>query len=389
MGMFLRSNFGQAPKAAALNTSGSVAGIMENTPSAFSELMNRRAKAREFMPWFQAAQKSNDWTEPEWLDLVVPVANAVNGLDWMSNSDRGWVQACIVSFVVYAFTKQRVPFELKSREANAPMQGFTTWMEAQPDYHVVRFCWDVMKPVGRLTPPPVSWLKRSGRLSGDISLDNIRLCIGLVDEANAMYHWEPGRWALMEWQSQSLPYSKLLDHSSYLVRAAAAKALGQLYCGIRSASESGGVPPLAEMLSAIQTREAKSPGVAGPFLDGMDFLLGIYEWGTLDGDVDMKTWFLETFKRSSREPNVPHIQSLEFYAHELFSWDPDSIREFLKMGRTYLAVLTATESPEALPKLLPVLKEMAESSDPAVSAAIREYLAEPSSHGGMQHMRED
>ncbi len=71
---------------------------------------------------------------------------------------------------------------------------------------------------------------------------------------------------------------------------------------------------------------------------------------------------------------MPHIQTLEFYAHELFAFDPNAIRGFMEMGRRDLAVMTATEDPRAIPELLPVLKEMAASSDPAVAASIREYL---------------
>ena len=58
----------------------------------------------------------------------------------------------------------------------------------------------------------------------------------------------------------------------------------------------------------------------------------------------MRAWFLETLRRSGRERDVPHIQSLEFYADELFATDAHAIRKFLRMGRTELAVMTATEA---------------------------------------------
>jgi hypothetical protein len=89
------------------------------------------------------------------------------------------------------------------------------------------------------------------------------------------------------------------------------------------------------------------------------------------------------------EPHVPHIQTLEFYAHELFASDVNAIREFLKMGRRHLAVMTATEEPNAIPELLPVLTEMAASSDPALAAAIREYLSAESHHAGLSHLYTD
>jgi hypothetical protein len=51
--------------------------------------------------------------------------------------------------------------------------------------------------------------------------------------------------------------------------------------------------------------------------------------------------------------------------------------------------MTATEAPEAIPLLLPLLREMASSSDPNVSRAIQEYLVEGTHHAGLRHMREE
>lgn len=98
----------------------------------------------------------------------------------------------------------------------------------------------------------------------------------------------------------------------------------------------------------------------------------------------MRAWFLETLRTSRQpEPETPHLQTLEFYAHEFLSGDADAIRELLQMGRLELAVMTATEEPEAIDHLLPVLTEMAASEDPRVSAAIRKYLAEREQHAGL------
>lgn len=95
----------------------------------------------------------------------------------------------------------------------------------------------------------------------------------------------------------------------------------------------------------IQNREAIAPGIAGPFLNGANWSVAPEEWAQFGGDIDMKSWFIETLRVSSVEPKVPHIQTLEFYAHELFAFDVDAVREFWKMGRCDLAVMTATEEP--------------------------------------------
>ena len=57
------------------------------------------------------------------------------------------------------------------------------------------------------------------------------------------------------------------------------------------------------------------------------------------------------------------------------------------MGRKELALMTATEAPEAIPDLLPTLNKMASSSDRVVAAAIREYLLHKTHHAGIQHLR--
>ena len=79
--------------------------------------------------------------------------------------------------------------------------------------------------------------------------------------------------------------------------------------------------------------------------------------------------------------------TLEFFAHELFARDASAIREFLYMGRKELALMTATEEPEAIPESLPVLNEMASSDDVEVSTAIRKYLVIRSHHAGLALVR--
>jgi hypothetical protein len=140
------------------------------------------------------------------------------------------------------------------------------------------------------------------------------------------------------------------------------------------------------MLTTIQDREIEAPGVAGAFLNGADWSVDPGAWSTFTIDFDMKTWIIETLGKSRREPEVPHIQSLEFFAHEIFSCDGNAIRQFLKMGRRHLALMTATEERTAIPELLPVLTEMATCGDPALAAAITEYLSSQSHHAGLRHL---
>lgn len=243
-----------------------------------------------------------------------------------------------------------------------------------PTAVLARFCWDLLAYKRYFTPEPVLWLHHTGRLRGAISSDNIRLAVTLLDEADAMFWWRKERWKVADWTRDSEPFSALLSHESYLVRAAAAKVLGTMFRKLHP-----NMAPVVEVLAFIQRREIETPGIAGPFLHGLNW--DREEWVAVQFDI--KAWVLETLRQSRQEPNVPHLISLEMFAHELFACDAADIRAFLGMGRRHLAVLTATENPDAIQELLPLLNEMAVSDDPGVAAAITEYLAVRSTHAGL------
>lgn len=352
----------------------------------FSALLERHASRADFQNWFRNVSEPKGLTAGHWMELVPPVARAVTGLRWLSEPDRGIVTACILGLVERAFTVLWNPAEHSAGAARQALEEFISWVESLPDYEVVRFCWDLLARDRSFTPEPVWWLKRSGRLSGAISYDSLDLAVALADEADAMYWWPNERWRVVNWDRASAPYLELLSHTSYLVRAATSLVLGRLYFGVRTKTEDGNAPPLSDMLTMFREYEAITPGVAGPFLNGSNWSIEPEEWAHFARDIDMKSWFIETLRTSGAEPQVPHIQTLEFYAHELFAFDQNAVREFLKMGRRELAVMTATEEPNAISELLPVLKEMCASGDSAVAAAIREYLSVRSYHAGLRHL---
>ena len=141
------------------------------------------------------------------------------------------------------------------------------------------------------------------------------------------------------------------------------------------------------MLDFIQKQEHKHAGVAGPFLTGADLLSNTFDswlakWSAPAG-FDMRAWFLETLRSSSREPDIPRLIGLEFFAHELFRCDAAAIEEMLNMGRDRLAVLTATEDTYCIDQLMPLLTKMSQSSNPRIASAIQMYLKERSTHAGM------
>ena len=132
----------------------------------------------------------------------------------------------------------------------------------------------------------------------------------------------------------------------------------------------------------IQRYEKRTPGIAGPFLQGSGW--GVGDWKDFAGVFDMPAWFLETLRTSGQELHVPHMLTLEFYAHELLSANGPAIEALLAMGRERLAVMAATERPEKIPELEDTLRAMAASQNARVSRAIEIYLAERRHHCGLE-----
>src|SRR5215469_16555308 len=147
----------------------------------FSALLERHAPKTDFLNWFCALSEPKGLSAASWMELVPPVAEAVAGLAWMPESDRGIVTECILDFVRRAFTDLWRPSEHSATAAREALKDFVSWLESLPDCTVVRFCWDLLSFDRTFTPEPVWWLKRPGRLSGAISCDFLELAVVLSD----------------------------------------------------------------------------------------------------------------------------------------------------------------------------------------------------------------
>ena len=335
---------------------------------------------------FRAGMKSREWLAA--ISSLRPIFES--DFAWLTQYDGARVRGAAKDSIRRALTEFFPSHEhIEEDDLKPTLDSFVTWLEAASDHTVVRFSWDLMAWRPRLGWTgawyPVRRMKRSGRLAGPISKENIEAAVTIVEEASAMGSWPEGRWRFIEWESASKTYFKSLEDPSHLVRAASANALGALLWGCRSNGEDCGAPAGAEMLDFIQRQEQKRAGVAGPFLMGADWLTYVFdnEW-LVSADYDIRAWFLETLRTSSREPDVPHLLPLEFLAHEFFSCDAAAIEEILNMGREHLAVFTATEEPRCIDRLLPLLTRMSQSSNPRIAGAIQIYLKERVSHAGMR-----
>lgn len=347
-------------------------------------LLRTRAPFAEMVECYRRFALPSNPTVEQWTEAVGAATSMCgSALGWISGEERAALFEMLISIVQDAITKFW-PEEAMPRTAiRGALSDFTACMETQRDDRLLQFCWDVLsaRPRRRSSGAytPLLWMNSSGRLSGAMSFENIELAITLLDEAEAMYWWPAERWRLVRWPRDSQPYCDGLLHSSCIVRATAARALGELFygCGTQPAAEA---PLVAETLALIRNCERKTPGVAGPFLQGA-------HWSTdpfLAGQpFDFRGWFLDMLRGGGREPWVPHMQSLEYYAHQFFARDGAAIEQMLEMGRDHLALLTATTAPDAIPDLMPVLTKMSDSRKPWIAQAMRKYLVVRRRHAGV------
>ncbi|MBM3761944.1 MAG: hypothetical protein FJW36_17060 [Acidobacteria bacterium] len=348
--------------------------------------ISRQATANELAEFAALCEMRPGMEENHWIDALGALARlASEGYAWLSAGEGAMLRFGAGRQVVIALT-DCWPYQLDAIEEQVLKEligFFINWLETQNDERVCAFCWALMRAQprrqGSTAQSPIYWLLRSGRLKGDIELPSLELAVTLTDEEGAMFWWPEERWKAANWQDCSKPYLHFLEHGSSLVRAAAAKALGRLHAGLRDRAKT---PALPQLLLEIADREANSPGVAGPFLEGADW--GIEDWGDLLGDFDLRQWFLDTLRRSGKEPDWPEAQALEFYAQEYLCADGAAIEDMLEMGREELALMTAMNLVENVELLRPVLERMARSENPRVAAAVQAYLAEHGQATGRQ-----
>jgi hypothetical protein len=344
------------------------------------------------LPW-DAVTTVEDWLAN--VTALHPIFTS--DLSWLTRADRRWVFAVTEGRIKDALTKFYPREYVEQARLEQSLDPFVKWLGAQPDRRVVQFSWDILawRPSLGWTGAwyPIRFLADSGRLAGEISRENIEIATSIVEESRAMDSWPQGRWRFIQWKTASQTYLKSLEDPSHLVRAASAEALGGMLLGCWIEGEGCGAPPVTELLEFVQKQEQKRAGVAGPFLQGTNFLDKAFdewlaEWPA-PADFDMRRWFLETLRTSSREADKPHFIGLEFFAHEAFCCDADAIEEMISMGREYAAVLTATEQPKCIEALLPVLTKMSRSSNPRVANAIQEYLKVRSAHAGLDLLEDE
>jgi hypothetical protein len=353
---------------------------------ALEELIGQSASANEIAELASQCQMTAGMDPDDWKDALGGLARiACEPFSWLNPAEKALLHYGAGRQIAIALT-DCWPFQndaIEEDELKALLGPYITWLATESDDRVCAFCWALLRAQprrqGSIAQTPIYWLTRQGRLKGDIELVSMELAVALTDEETAMFWWPDERWRVADWPVGSKPYLHFLGHHSSLVRAASAKALGRLHTGLRERIDT---PPITELLTMMAALEAKTPGVAGPFLEGADW--GIDDWTDMLGEFDMRGWFLDTLRNSDKEPDWPEAQALEFYAQEFLCSDGAAIEELLEIGRDDLALMTATNLSENVELLRPVLESMARSKNTKIAKAIQSYLAEHGQATGRQ-----
>lgn len=157
----------------------------------------------------------------------------------------------------------------------------------------------------------------------------------------------------------------LLDHPSDYVRGCAAYLLGNV-CDEETE------PDKNTLFHIVGAKERARPGIAGPFWSPQHTALDAAEW------QHVTQWMLDLLEqRKGAPPWLPFMpfNDIEFHLHELCCRSPEHKWRILRGGHAALALMTATEIAGRVEGVEPVLRSLAEHTDPRIAAAASRHLA--------------
>jgi len=188
---------------------------------------------------------------------------------------------------------------------------------------------------------------------------------------------DPIRWQQCE--AEVLP---LLEDPHPMIAAGAARYIGALFADDGFPKDQA-APALPAFLDTLSRRDRLRRAVCGAFIRGFDTeCCGL---GSLVSDqrlqgFDLDEWVIEALSLDEDEPFLPNVQALWFYVHEHYDTDPGFITRLIDLGRPWVAMMCATERPERVEGMEPVLHRLADLPDPEVSAVAEAHLRHHYSH---------
>ncbi len=165
------------------------------------------------------------------------------------------------------------------------------------------------------------------------------------------------------WKDVEPKLFRLLDDDDLILRAYAAYDIGSFYEAHKweRRDRKRNVPRPARTFARIRDIEVERPGIAGPFLWGMQRSMDAYdELLRESSEVDIRAWAFDIIaNRHAHEPILPRFNGLDFIGpDELWAGDAYWVGRLRDIGRDDLAVSAATSTrvrrtvPELEPHLL-------------------------------------
>lgn len=145
---------------------------------------------------------------------------------------------------------------------------------------------------------------------------------------------------------QAEEWIRLLDDPSDWVRGCAARLL-PFICDDKNTSG---------LLDLVANREIARPGIAGPFCSDCYSGSAFDIWGDEAGLTEWLMNLLER-RRGPLPADMP-FNDIEFYLHELCRHSPAHVRRMIDGGFLKLALMTATEDPDCLSTMAPLIQEL-------------------------------
>ncbi|MFD0986928.1 hypothetical protein [Methyloligella solikamskensis] len=181
----------------------------------------------------------------------------------------------------------------------------------------------------------------------------------------------------VSWEQCAAEILPLIDDPHPMVAAGAARYLGALFAD-ESFPEDEAAPSLAAFITSLSRRPALRRALCGGFVRGFD--TGSYGLGSLAADerlkeFDLDEWVIEVLSLDEDELYLPNVQAFWFHVHEFYDGDPGFITRLIDMDRSWIAMMCATERPERVEGMEPVLHRLAENPDPEIAAHAESHLA--------------
>ena len=265
-----------------------------------------------------------------------------------------------------------VPLDLS--EAKTLIAPYLTQYAAQLDTNPlahIKLCWDVFDaPVPPFDKVFHDWLADLDADRGTQDLQSIERAMALASLAKR------GSQRLSVKNCEDRLWPQLFDPHP-LVAAAAARFLGDIYGDEEERLFGGTAKPLAEVMNLIATFPRHRRYVAGGFLNGfggdMEPYTELRAHPALEG-YDLADWTLKVLSDHTPEAYLPAAQSLWFYVHEHYCFDPAFITRMIDAGHLWEALMTATEMHEAVEGMKPVLIRLAACKEEGIARAAQAWI---------------